>query len=165
MIKALKEHKLADEYYTPRYAVEPLLEYLPNNITIWECAGNDSNITLLLRGHGYNVIETHIDNGFDFLKDEPNFDFDMIITNPPFSLKNGFLERAYAYNKPFCFLLPLTALEGIKRGKLYSKYGVEVMVFNRRIQFANGGNVWFSSGWFCHNVLPDKLIFKELKNG
>ena len=25
-----------------------------------------------------------------------------------------------------------------------------------------GGN-WFNTSWFCYKVLPDKLVFKELK--
>ena len=162
MIKALKEHKLNDEYYTPAYAIEPLIEYLPQDATIWECAGNNSNITAILQEHGYKVIETHIDNGFDFLQDTPAFDFDIIVTNPPFSMKDEFLRKAYSYDKPFCMLLPLTALEGVKRGKMYREHGIELIVFDRRIQYTNGGNAWFSSGWFCHNILPQKLIFKEL---
>ena len=117
MIDYMKNEK-NDELYTPDYVVKPLLKYLPKDKVIWECTDfGESNITKLLKQNGYNVISTHKDD-FDFLTDTPNFDFDMIITNPPYSSKNEFLKKCYGYNKPFCLLLPLTSLEGIERGKI-----------------------------------------------
>ena len=123
-----------------------------------------SMITTCLKNKGCSVISTHINSGFDFLKDKPNFDFDIIITNPPFSLKNEFLKKAYEYGKPFCFLLPITTLEGVFRGKLFKKYGIDVLVLNKRVNYINAKkNAWFNSSWFCWNVLPEKLIFEEVK--
>lgn len=116
MKEALKQHTLNDEFYTPESAILPLLKYLPKNIKIWECTDfGQSEITRILREKGYQVISTH-KKDFDFLTDKPDFDFDMIITNPPYSLKDQFIEKCYQYNKPFALLLPITALEGIKRG-------------------------------------------------
>ncbi len=152
-----------DELYTPKYAIKPLVKYLPKNATIWECTDyGDSNITKILIEEGFNVIRTHKDN-FDFLNDKVMFDFDMIITNPPYSLKDEFLEKCYEYKKPFCLLLPLTALEGIKRGNMYQKNGIEVLVFDKRVDFNGKGKVWFNTSWFCWNVLPKQLMFEELK--
>ena len=70
----------------------------------------------MLSSKGYNVIGSDITRGFDFLKNNMEQHFDMIITNPPYSLKDKFIEKCYEYGKPFALLLPLTALEGIKRG-------------------------------------------------
>ena len=42
-----------DELYTPKYAVTPLLKYLPKDIKIWECTDfGQSNITNVLVGGG-----------------------------------------------------------------------------------------------------------------
>lgn len=151
-----------DEYYTPRYAIEPLLEYLPKGITIWECTDyGKSNITTVLREKGYNVIPTKKED-FNFLEDKPTFDFDMIITNPPYSLKDEFLKKCYEYGKPFCLLLPITTLEGIKRGKLFRKNGIKLLVLDKRIEFVEGKCNWFNASWFCWNVLNEGLIFKEI---
>ena len=129
LIKYVKDEK-NDELYTPDYAMAPLLKYLPKNKIIWECTDfGDSNITKVLRDNGYKVISTHKEN-FDFLRDKADFDFDMIITNPPYSLKNEFLKKCYEYNKPFCMLLPITTLEGIERGALFRKYGLELIVLD-----------------------------------
>ena len=116
MKQALIHHTLNDEIYTPAYALNPLLKYLPKNIKIWECTDyGESNITKVLKEQGYEVIKTH-KRDFDFLTDKPSFEFDMIITNPPYSLKDKFIEKCYSYNKPFALLLPITTLEGIYRG-------------------------------------------------
>lgn len=121
MKQALLHVTKNDEIYTPDYAIYPLLKHLPKNIIIWESTDyGESNITKVLKENGYTVISTHKKN-FDFLTDKPDFEFDMIITNPPYSLKDQFIEKCYSYNKPFALLLPITALEGVKRNQLYKK--------------------------------------------
>lgn len=165
MINYMKNEK-NDELYTPDYAIEPLLKYLPKDKIIWECTDfGSSNITKLLKQHDYKVISTHKDN-FDFLTDIPNFNFDIIITNPPYSLKNEFLKKCYEYDKPFCLLLPLTSLEGIERGKIFREKGIDVLVLDRRCDFMdNKKSNWFNTSWFCYKVLPKQLIFEELHKG
>lgn len=165
MINYMKNEK-NDELYTPDYAIEPLLKYLPKDKIIWECTDfGSSNITKLLKQHDYKVISTHKDN-FDFLTDIPNFDFDIIITNPPYSLKNEFLKKCYEYDKPFCLLLPLTSLEGIERGKMFREKGIDVLILDRRCDFMdNKKSNWFNTSWFCYKVLPKQLIFEELHKG
>lgn len=167
MIEYMKKEK-NDDIYTPAYAIKPLLKYIPKEITVWECCDfGKSEITRLLREHGCNVISTgKKENFFEYVPEEQ---FDMIITNPPYSLKDEFIKRCYDWNKPFCLLLPITALEGKNRGKMFRKYGIEVLVFDGRVQFMEymikdykkSGN-WFNTSWFCHNVLPKQLIFEEL---
>lgn len=157
-----------DELYTPEYAIKPLLKYLPKNVVIWECTDfGSSNITKVLRNNGFKVVNTS-KTEIDFLQDNIDFHFDMIITNPPYSLKDEFIRKCYEYNKPFCLLLPLTSLEGIERGKMYRENGIELLVFDRRCNFiydnAKKGN-WFNTSWFCWNVLPKQLIFEELEKG
>ena len=151
-----------DELYTPEYAIKPLLKHIPKNIKIWECTDyGRSNITKILKENGYEVISTH-KKDFDFLIDKANFEFDMILTNPPYSLKDEFISKCYEYGKPFCLLLPLTSLEGIKRGKMYDKNGIELLVFDKRIDFNGKGKCWYNTSWFCWNVLPKQLMFEEL---
>lgn len=155
-----------DEYYTPEYAVKPLLKYLPKDKVIWECTDfGNSNITKILKENGYKVVSTN-KKEIDFLNDNVDFDFDIIITNPPYSLKDDFLKRCYEYGKPFCLLLPITSLEGIKRGKLFRENGIELIVLDKRCNFIYENNEkknnWFNTSWFCYKVLPRELIFEEL---
>jgi hypothetical protein len=170
MINYMKQPK-NDELYTPEYAITPLLKYLSmyqcrhevkRKPIIWECTDyGNSNITKVLKENGYKVISTH-KNNFNFLTDITDFEFDMIITNPPYSLKDEFIQKCYEYNKPFCLLLPLTSLEGINRGKMFRKYGIDVLLFDKRIDFLEGNSCYFNTSWFCYNFLPKQLIFEEL---
>lgn len=160
MIDYMKNEK-NDELYTPEYAIKPLLKYLPKNKIIWECTDfGSSNITKVLKESGFKVISTH-KKDFDFLKDIPDFEFDIIITNPPYSLKDEFLRKCYEYKKPFCLLLPITSLEGIERGKMFRKNNIELLVLDRRCEFMNK-SCYFNTSWFCWNILPKQLIFEEL---
>lgn len=153
-----------DELYTPEEAVLPILKYLPKNKIYWECTDfGGSNITKILQQNGYRVVSSHLKDGINFLTYTPSFEYDIIITNPPYSLKNEFLERAYSLNKPFAFLLPITTLEGVKRGAMFDKYGVQLVVLNKRINFMKEKkNVWFNTSWFCWNLLPKDLIFEKV---
>lgn len=56
-----------DEFYTPKYAIEPILKYINNNSIIW-CPFDteDSLFVKEFRKNGHNVIATHIKNGQDF---------------------------------------------------------------------------------------------------
>ncbi|MGC8579683.1 MAG: tRNA (adenine-N(6)-)-methyltransferase, partial [bacterium] len=95
------------------------------------------------------------------------FNFDCIITNPPYSLKEEFLERAYSFNKPFAFLMPITALEGKTRQDLYKKYGLQLLIPNKRINFetpsGKGSGSWFASAWFTYKFnLPKDIMFEVL---
>ena len=109
MINYMQQEK-NDELYTPNEAIIPILKYLDHNKIYWECTDfGESNITKVLKENGFKVIHTS-KSEIDFLNDKANFEFDVIITNPPYSLKNEFLKKCYEYQKPFMLLLPLTAL-------------------------------------------------------
>lgn len=153
----------SDDAATPYTAVYPLIKYLPKEkLTIWECSDDGtSKISEILIKNDYTVISTDIKTGFNFLKDKPLFDFDMIITNPPYSLKNEWLAKCYKYNKPFALLLPITALESEKRNTLYRKHGISLIIINKRIDFTGVGNVWFNTSWFLWNIVPNNNIYFE----
>lgn len=163
MKEALKNSKQFDELYTPEYAVEPVLKYIPSNVkTIWcPCDTLQSKIVKKLLLAKYDVIPSHIEQGKDFMTYQPETEWDMILTNPPYSTKDKMLARAYELGKPFAFLLPLTALEGIKRGEMFRKNGVGVVVLDQRIDFNGKGNCWYNTSWFIHTPLTDGRVFFE----
>lgn len=155
-----------DDLYTPLEAIKPLLPYLPTSGIAWECCDSGvSKITSELNNCGLRVVSTDKKTGFDFLKDKPDFEFDFIITNPPYSLKDKFISKCYGYGKPFALLLPLTALEGIKRGEMFRKYGISVLILDKRIDFTGKRAVWFNVSWFVYGLIPDNTIaFLPVRN-
>ena len=159
------KQKNNNEFYTPEYAITPILKHIPKNIkTIWcPCDTEKSQFVLVLKEHGYNVFFTHLEENQDFLTHNPDFEFDMILTNPPFEFKTEFLKKAYEYQKPFLFLLPLTTLEGVARQELFKQYGLTTILFDRRINFISGKSVQFNSSYF--GLLPDhkdKIIYETI---
>lgn len=110
-----KSNKESDEYFTPKEAVLPLLDYIDTgnkpNYTIWCPFDNEnSEFVKVFKEEGYNVITTHIDSGQNFFYYEPAEKYDYIISNPPFSLKDDILKRLYELNKPYAMLFPLPTL-------------------------------------------------------
>lgn len=116
--------KTSDEEYTPEYAVRPLLPHLQaftrkcgHPITIW-CPfdTSQSSFALVLREAGYKVITTHIDDDedetHDFFKFEPTEHYDIVVSNPPFSVKDAVIKRLYELNRPYMMLLPIPTLQG-----------------------------------------------------
>jgi len=153
-----------DECYTPEYAINPLLTYLKKDWKIWDCAFGSGRLAEHFEKQGFKVVG---DDSLNFLDED--LDCDFICTNPPYSKKDYFLDRAFKLGKPFAFLLPLTTLEGIKRGKMFRDNGIQIIIPNRRINFeipSGKKSSWFATAWFCWKLnLPKDLMFIELKTG
>lgn len=145
------------ELYTPYYAVEPIVKYIPKSYKIW-CPFDAewSSFYQTFRENGFDVIRSHIDEGKDFFLYEPN-DYDVIISNPPFNIKDQILKRLYDLNKPFAVLLPLNTLQGKTRYK-YFKNGIQILSFDQRIGFHNGQNMNFIYQWASLSALCKSMI-------
>lgn len=156
-----------DDFQTPPEALMPLYKYLKPNWIIWECASGKGNLVRALKQNGYSVEASDILTGQDFTLYQP-IQFDCIITNPPFKYKQDFLQRAYELGKPFAFLLPLTTFETAKRQQLFKNYGLEVIFFDKRINFETPNQVeksssWFATAWFTHGLnIGNQLTFEKL---
>lgn len=163
----------SDECLTPRYVVKPIVKYLlaKQYKKIWCPFDLEHSLYVrVLKENGFKVINTHIKTGNDFFSiDVAKFDFDCIVSNPPFSLKDKVLKRLYEIGKPFAILLPQNALQSRERTKLFIEYGLEYLGFDKRACFYTNNELeeikfgnHFASGYFCKNVLPQALIFEYL---
>lgn len=161
----------SDECLTPKYAVEPLIKHLKARgfNKIW-CPFDQahSNYVKVL-GEGFNVVNSHIYDGYDFFKTNTPSGIDCIVSNPPFSKKDKILERLYELEVPFAMLLPQNSLQSIKRVGMFIENGVEYLGFDKRICFYTNGNLeeirfenHFASGYFCKEVLSNNLTFEKL---
>jgi len=142
----------SDELYTPEVAFDLLKQYIPKDKIIFECAIGSGKLKGQIENNGYKVISSN-----NFFNEFP--EYDILITNPPYSIKDKFLEEAYKRNKPFALLMPITALEGIKRQKLYKDNGIQILFPLKRIDFNGKKSPWFYTAWFCWKLLPKELNF------
>ena len=154
-----------DDFQTPASALNILLSYLQRDWTVWECAQGEGYLSEALREKGFRVIGTDIHEGYDFLNFQPAEEFDVIVTNPPYSLKDEFLKRAYELGKPFAFLLPLTTLEGRTRQAMFASHGISLLIPDRRTNFitpdGKDSGSWFLTAWFTWQLLEKNLIFSS----
>lgn len=95
-----------DFYPTPPEVTTALLDFLdlPRRTKIWEPACGEGHMAAVMRARGYEVIETDIRTGVDFLTSGV-YQCDWIITNPPFSIADAFVRRCIENGKPFALLL------------------------------------------------------------
>jgi hypothetical protein len=151
-----------DEYYTPDYVVEILLPYLKksNYKTIWCPFDKDwSEYVKVFEREGFNVIHSHIDNGQDFLEYTPEEDYDIIISNPPFSIKQQVFEKLVALQKPFAILMSATSVQGASFVQLLSLADdMKFILFDKRISYS-GDRPPFPSWYFTSGLLEKNEFY------
>lgn len=159
-----------DEFYTPSYAIKPLLKYLKGYTTIWCPFDTEESLFVKeLKKAGYEVIYTHITDGIDFFEFEPK-KYDCIVSNPPYSLKTEVLDRLFKLNKPFAMLMGVVGIfESQKRFNIFKNNDFEIMYFNKRISYFRDYkeekpmlNPPFSSVYITYKILPKQIVFEEV---
>jgi hypothetical protein len=156
-----------DECYTPDYGVKPILEYIPEGATVWCPFDKENSEFVRLISKQNKVIHSHLDSGQDFLQYSPDEDWDMIVSNPPFSNKRKFFGRALCFNKPFALIMTNTWLNDSAPKQLFKDKDLQLLMFTERMEFYQGNGkvadkITFSSSYYCWNFLPKQIIMKEL---
>ena len=125
-----------DEFYTPVYAITPLIKYLKDKgfkKILYPFDTKDSKIYKVLLSEGFEVEQSHInDGGVDFFERNLS-DCDCIVSNPPYSLKAEVFETLCTTGKPFAMLVGVIGLS------------------------ANNTSVWLTNG-----VLPQQIVFETI---
>ena len=149
--------KKCDDYSTPLYVWEMLLDYLElaKNTIIYEPFYNDSKSKTYLGKLGYNNV---IHENEDFFENYDKYEYDIIISNPPYSIKQNILKVLYKIDKPFVLIVPTSIIS-----KLYVKNifkddidKVQYIIPSRRLQYeVNGYNqkrTPFDTLFFCYKL-------------
>ena len=125
---------LSDEWYTNQETVDlaiRLLDPKPNSLILCPFDSEKSLFVKTLESLEHSVIY----NIKDFVDGEFRL-CDYIITNPPFSIKDQVIEKAFEYGVKTVLVLPIDAMGGVKRHKLFAEYGYpSVHIPARRIAY------------------------------
>lgn len=157
-----------DEYFTPSYAVYPIIKHLRPNSTIW-CPFDkkDSEYVKVFKKEGFEVIFGHIETGQDFFEvDVPKCDY--IISNPPYSLKGDIFKRLYEIGIPFAMLINFQGIfDHKKRFEMFKSNKVEMLWLSPRVNYiklneTKASGVPFQSGYLCSQIFEDSLNFEYL---
>ena len=162
--------KKQDEFYTPQYAVAPILKYVPSGSRVL-CPfdTSDSNFVKMLKRHGCSVMHSHIVDGLDFWK-MSGAGFDFVISNPPYSCKGDVLQRLFDWDVPFAMLIGVVGLfESQKRFDMFQNNIFEIMYLSRRVSYFQDYddpkpklNPPFSSVYLTSKMLPRQIMFEEI---
>ena len=155
-----------DECYTPAYGVEPILEFIPKGKIIW-CPFDTEKSEFVRQISKINpVIYSHLDDGKDFFEWEPD-NWDILISNPPFTNKRKFFERALSFNKPIALIMTNTWLNDSAPKQFFKDKNLQLLMFDKRMRFVSpdgrdNKKITFSSSYYCWNFLPKQIIMREL---
>ena len=151
-----------DDYTTPKDAFEMLLPYIDTSNIIYEpfyCEGLSAQYLTEL---GYNVIHKNE----DFYENWSKYDFDIIITNPPYSSKVKVFKELYKIDKPFAVLVPVSTITKLFLKQIFNQHldKIGMIVPPKRIHFIKGGvqskRNWFDVVWITYKIdLPTPITF------
>lgn len=155
-----------DECYTPGYGVSPILEFIPKGATVW-CPFDTAESEFVKQISPQNeVVHSHISEGKDFFTYEPEH-WDVMVSNPPFTNKRKYFERALAFGKPFALIMTNTWLNDSAPKQLFKDKDLQLLMFDKRMKFNSpdgrpNDKITFSSSYYCWNFLPKQIIMREL---
>lgn len=150
-----------DECYTPAYAVKPILKYIKKDAIVWCPFDTSESEFVKLISKQNKVIFSHISEGKDFFEYEPDV-WDVIISNPPFTNKRKYFERALSFNKPFALLMSNTWLNDAAPKQLFKERDLQLLMFDKRIKYNDENKITFSSSYYCWAFLPKQIIMETL---
>ena len=168
-----------DEYHTPKVLVELLLPYLDNHFCIFANAvqgrkkvtiycpfdTDKSEYVITLKEAGYNVIFGSLETGQDFFEKPIPKEADIVVSNPPFSLKLEVFKKCVYEEKPFVLLMNMMAINYQEIGFFFAslRYGdIQFIIPDKKVSF-DGKTSSFCSGYVCYKFI-NSTVFIHLEN-
>lgn len=145
------ERKERDLYETPEWVTRALLPHIRDGVRhIWEPATGNSKMANVFK-ESFDVIETDIATGVDFLACSAR-EVDAIITNPPYESAQSFIQRALG-QAPLVAMLLRTDFDHAKtRAHLFGghRFFAKKVVLTKRIKWfeESTGSPSFNHAWF-----------------
>jgi hypothetical protein len=149
-----------DDYMTPKYAWENIINYIPKNKAIWEPFYGDGKSGDYLRELGLEVIHEP-DDFFENNKGE------IIVSNPPFSKIKEIMTRLLYIDKPFILILPSSKIN-TSYFRIWKDKNIQIIIPRKRIHFVkqiegkepeNNKNACnFDCFYYCYGINLNKDI-------
>jgi hypothetical protein len=153
-----------DDYMTPKCAWENIAHLIPKDKIIWEAFYGDGTSGTHLRDLGFNTIHKPI----DFFDDETLPDeYDILVSNPPFSKSKTVMDRLLELDKPFVLIMPQAKIN-TSYFRAWKEKGLQIIIPRKRIHFTKLVNGVMPVGWkngtaydcyyYCYKIGLDKDI-------
>lgn len=139
-----------DDFNTPIYIWKEIEKYIPRDKKIWSPFYFDGDHKL--KELGFNIIHEEK----DFFTYTP--EYDIIVDNPPFSIKKQLLIRLLEIDKPFILIMPVSTL----CYQYFREYKdkIQILVPSKRYQFIpeKKSSASFDCLWYCYKMELEKDI-------
>jgi len=153
-----------DDYMTPSYAWKNIETYIPKDKVIWECFYGDGNSGKDLEKLGCKEV---IHEPIDFFENDKG---EVLISNPPYSMKKEILTRLKELGKPFIMIMPSSTINTQYTRTLFSNCTdkLQIIIPRKRIQFEkilngkkiNENRCNFDCFYYCWKMnLPRDIIW------
>ena len=150
------DFKKDDSYMTPKEVWESIAHLLPKDKVIYECFYGDGKSGEYLTELGFQVEHHDI----DFFTD-PSFNYDILVSNPPYSIKPKVFKRLAEIDKPFLMLVPVSTMTK-KFLKTYFQDKIQIIIPKSRIHFVKNSvqtkASWFDTLWISYKMNLEKDI-------
>lgn len=174
-----RNFNVQDEYYTPSILINCIIQYIEHWIFEFKKNNNRDPIIWLpfdteeskyyqilnkTFGEDAYIIRSHLNDNKDFFTYQPD-EFDIIISNPPFSKKLKIFERIiFDFRKPFVLLMNMMAINYQNISNLFQSVGedIQFLIPDKKVSF-DGHTSSFSSGYVCYKFI-EKTKFIHLVN-
>ena len=156
-----QNYKNEDRYGTSKYIYGMLTDFVDKNKVIYNPFFLDGKAKTYLNELGYNNV---IHNDEDFFDNYNKYEYDIIITNPPYTIKKKIFTKLYEINKPFIVIVPIATITKLFIKEIFKSdvERLQMIIPNRRMQFEKNGNqlkrCYFDCVFLCFNLSLKKDI-------
>ena len=119
-----------DDYMTPKHAWENIAHLIPKDKIMWEAFYGDGTSGTHLTELGFNTIHEPI----DFFDDDTVPEYDILISNPPFSQSKNIMNRLYELDKPFILIMPAAKIN-TSYFRRWRDRNIQIVIPRKRIHF------------------------------
>lgn len=147
-----------NEYETPKYIWEMLIPFIDKNKTIYEpfyCSGLSGQY---LKELGYDVIHEKVDFYTNYMK----YEYDIIVSNPPFSSKKNVFKKLKEIDKPFIMIVPVSTITKQFFINNFKDDDITMLIPSKRLQFSKKGEQlsrnWFDTIFITYKLGLDKQV-------
>jgi len=148
-----------DQYNTTPEIWEMISHLIPKDKILFEAFLKDnwsSKSAIILRDMGFNVVGNPT---IDFFNELP--EYDIIVSNPPYSMKKKIFQRLAVLDKPFILILPISTITK-KFVKVLERDKVQMIIPSKRMQFEKAGvelsRCWFDTCFLCYKMNLERDI-------
>ena len=148
-----------DQYNTTKDMWESISHLIPKDKILFEGFMKDnysSKSVLILRELGFDVVG---DPTIDFFGEIPKYD--ILVSNPAYSIKKKIFERLSVLNKPFILILPISTITK-QFTKCLERDKLQMIIPSKRMQFEKAGvelsRCWFDTCYLCYKMNLERDI-------